>query len=183
MNGLGEQLEILTDTLRDAQRVGFVGARPIPEVIDHARRFVGALDGVSGTVVDLGTGGGVPGLVVAIDRPDLCVVLVDRRQKRTDFLERAVARLGVGHRVEVRCDDVERMATRSPGAFDAVTARGFGPPQYTLRLAARMVVPDGPIVISEPPIGDRWDPRLLDELGLVLERRLGVACFRHAQTP
>jgi 16S rRNA (guanine527-N7)-methyltransferase len=171
-------LAILTDTLRLAQRVGFFGERPIPDVIEHARCFVDALEGVTGTVADLGSGGGVPGLVIAVDRPDLEVVLVDRRQKRTDFLLRAVARLGYEHRVTVRCDDVERMAASAATVFDAVTARGFGPPASTLRLGERLVAPGGPIVISEPPSGDRWDPGLLDELVLVHERRPGVAVFR-----
>ena len=43
------------------------------------------------TVLDLGAGGGVPGLVIAHDLPDLHVTLLDRRAKRTDFLERVVA--------------------------------------------------------------------------------------------
>jgi 16S rRNA (guanine527-N7)-methyltransferase len=171
-------LTILTDTLRDAQRVGFLGQRAIPEVIEHARQFVDALDGVSGTVVDLGSGGGVPGLVIAVDRPDLAVVLVDRRQKRTDFLQRAVARLGAGERVTVRCDDVERMAAAGAAAFDGVTARGFGPPEFTLGLAVRLAAPGAPIVISEPPSGDRWDADLLGALDLDHDRRPGVAVFR-----
>jgi 16S rRNA (guanine527-N7)-methyltransferase len=169
---------ILTDTLRLAQRVGFFGPRPIPEVIEHARQFVDALEGVTGTVADLGSGGGVPGLVIAVDRPDLAVVLIDRRQKRTDFLQRAVARLGYEHRVTVRCDDVERMVADGSATFDAVTARGFGPPAVTLRLSERLVVAGGPIVISEPPTGDRWDAAMLAELCLDHERRPGVAVFR-----
>ena len=48
----------------------------------------------SGTVVDLGSGGGVPGLVIARARPDLRLVLVDRRAARTDHLPRLVRRLG-----------------------------------------------------------------------------------------
>jgi Flp pilus assembly CpaE family ATPase len=95
----GTPVDVLTETLRDAQRLGMLGPRPIGDVIEHAEQFVRALDGVTGTIVDLGSGGGVPGLVIAVGRPDLAVVLVDRREKRTDFLERAVARLAMGDRV------------------------------------------------------------------------------------
>jgi 16S rRNA (guanine527-N7)-methyltransferase len=151
----------LVAVLADAQRLGFLGSRPIDEVIRHAWSFVEAIDGRTGRLIDLGSGGGVPGLVVAHARPDLEVVLIDRRQKRTDVLERAVRRLGLVGRVAVRCADVSTVADAS---FDIVTARGFGPPATTLRQAARIVRLGGTIVISEPPIGDRWEPRLLDEL-------------------
>ena len=77
--------EQLHEALGRAQRLGFLGERPIPEVIAHARGFVSALGEVTGSVIDLGAGGGVPGLVIAVDRPDLAITLLDRRTKRTDF--------------------------------------------------------------------------------------------------
>ena len=60
-------LDDLHDALRESQRLGFLGARPIDEVIEHARSFVRGLDAVgsNGSVIDLGAGGGVPGLVIA----------------------------------------------------------------------------------------------------------------------
>ena len=151
-----ETSRVLHEALGDAQRLGFLGARPIDEVIEHARRFVDALDSIDGSIVDLGTGGGVPGLIIAHDRPDLHVTLIDRRIKRTDFLERVVGRLGWAERVEVIAADAERVAVERPSRFDAAVARGFGPPARTLELAIRLVQPGGTIVISEPPQGDRW---------------------------
>lgn len=156
----------LVHALDDAQRLGFLGARPIPDVVAHARGFVRALrahDEVD-TVLDLGSGGGLPGLVVAHDLPDLHVTLLDRRAKRTDFLERVVRRLGWGDRVSVICADVESFLPTDP--FDAVVARGFGPPEFTLSAAARLVRPGGPMVISEPPGADRWDEDVLIRLGV-----------------
>lgn len=156
----------LVTALSDAQQLGFLGARPIPEVVDHARGFVRALEahGPIETVLDLGAGGGVPGLVIAHDRPDLHVTLLDRRAKRTDFLERVVRRLGWSDRIAVVCADVE--AFRPDNRFDAVTARGFGPPGVTLSAATRFVRVGGPMVISEPPGVDRWDDALLTRLGV-----------------
>jgi 16S rRNA (guanine527-N7)-methyltransferase len=151
--------------LVESQRLGFLGERPIDEVIEHARAFVGALDEVTGTVVDLGAGGGIPGLVIAHDRPDLHLTLVDRRRKRTDFLERVVRRLRWSGRVAVIAADVEAVIA-TDSTFDAAVARGFGPPDTTLRAAARLVRPAGRIVISEPPSGDRWDQETFAELGI-----------------
>jgi 16S rRNA (guanine527-N7)-methyltransferase len=175
----------LIETLRDAQRFGFFGSRPIDEAVDHARWFVEALVpfGPPDRLVDLGSGGGLPGLVVADAFPETSVLLLDRRQKRTDFLELAVRRLGWSH-VEVRCGDVDELLAEVAAAelprFDAVTARGFGPPEFTLRSAVGLCAAGGSIVISEPPAGDRWDPRLMTELGVRGERVGAVRRFRFA---
>jgi 16S rRNA (guanine527-N7)-methyltransferase len=172
----------LVDVLTEAQRLGFLGRRPIPEVIEHSRAFVAALAErwpveASITVVDLGSGGGVPGLVIAGDLPAARVTLVDRREKRTDFLQRAVARLRLGDRVDVRCADVRALVAAGE-TFDAVTARGFGPPLSTLRLASQLVRSGGLIVISEPPAGERWPEPEVRSLGLERSRHGPVAVFR-----
>lgn len=169
----------LVAVLTEAQRLGMLGDRPVPEVVEHAQAFVDALEGVDGRVVDLGSGGGVPGLVIAAARVDLEVVLVDRRERRADFLRRAVSRLGYGDRVVVRCVDAVRMGGAEPASFDAVVARGFGPPETTLRVAVPLVRGRGPVVISEPPgeEPDRWSASLLQELGVSRTRRGAVSVF------
>ena len=167
----------LTETLRSAQRLGFLGAAPIEDAIEHARGYLPAVGPLTAgsRLADLGSGGGLPGLVLAIAHPEVDVVLIDRRQKRTDFLERAIRRLGTTN-AAVWCRDVADVARSVESGeiapFDAVTARGFGPPATTLTLATRLLAgsPGARIVISEPPAGDRWDPALLTRLGLVGER-------------
>lgn len=156
----------LVEVLNEAQHFGFLGARPITEVIEHAGAFVEALSQLSADsrVIDLGSGGGVPGLVIAHDRPDLHVTLLDRRTKRTDFLERSVRRLGWTERVSVVGIDVA--AFDPDPLFDAAVARGFGPPAETLTVAARLVRVGGRVVISEPPTGDRWDGEQLARAGV-----------------
>jgi 16S rRNA (guanine527-N7)-methyltransferase len=162
----GEPAPELVSALRDAQRLGFLGARPIPEVIGHARGFVRALTQFApvDSVLDLGSGGGVPGLIIAHDLTATRVTLLDRRARRTDALERVVRRLGWQDRVAVWCAEVETVDPAEP--FGAIVARGFGPPAFTLLHAARLVRSGGAIVISEPPGANRWDPSLLAELGL-----------------
>ena len=164
----------LVGVLTEAQRLGMIGAAPISVALGHAQAFVTALEALPGgsRVIDLGSGGGLPGLVVASRRSDVSFLLVDRRQKRADFLRRMVQRLGYGH-VEVRCDDVAtviREVEFGDDRFDGATARGFGPPEFTLRCASRVVRAGGLVVVSEPPAGDRWPGALLDELGLTSER-------------
>jgi 16S rRNA (guanine527-N7)-methyltransferase len=172
----------LTETLRQAQRFGFFGAGSIEVAIARAEQYVDALADLpsGGGVLDLGAGGGLPGLVIAAARPDLTLVLLDRRQKRTDFLELAVSRLGFTH-VDVRCEDAEAMARRIEAGttppFSAVAARGFGPPDVTLRLASACIGPGGRIIISEPPAGDRWDLALVEALDLTVTERGRVIRF------
>lgn len=174
----------LHDALASSQRIGMLGNRPVEEVIEHASAFVTALEGVHGVVIDLGSGGGVPGLVIAAARPDLRVVLVDRRATRTDHLRRLVARLGWRDRVEVVTADVASLAGFAPA--DAAVARGFGPPLTTVRAAAPLVRPGGLLVVSEPPLDDRsrWPDEDVRATGW---ERLPpadprVACFRRCST-
>ena len=79
----------------EAQKIGALGSAPLSEIIEHAATFAEALpDGVT-SCVDLGSGAGVPGLVIAIIRPEIQMTLIDRRAKRTDTLQRSVLSLGI----------------------------------------------------------------------------------------
>lgn len=168
--------------LRESQRLGLLGARPVEEAAEHAAAFAAGLGELpAGTrLIDLGSGGGLPGLVLAELLPQCSILLVDRRQKRTDFLQRAVRRLGLEH-VEVREADVSTIAQAVASGveppFGVVTARGFGPPERTLRLARRLIDDTGTIVISEPPSGERWDQGFLEALGLEGDRVGPVRVF------
>lgn len=79
---------------------------------------------VSSTVVDVGSGAGLPGLVWAICRPDLTVTLVESLQRRTTFLTEAVAKLGLGDRVDVVRARAEEVRDRR---WDVATARAVAP--------------------------------------------------------
>ena len=143
-----------------------LGQRPLPEVIEHSRAFVGALATTTGTVLDLGSGGGVPGLVIAVDRPDLDVILVERRQARADHLVRLVGRLELGDRVTVMPVDARQLQQLTP--VDAVVARSFGSTEATVRTGRPVLARGGRLVISEPPSSDpaRWSPALLERYRL-----------------
>ena len=149
----------LIDALGDAQRIGMLGDRPLDEVVDHSLPYADLIPATATSVIDLGSGGGDPGLVIAVARPDLWVTLVDRRSKRTDLLIRLVGRLGLRDRVEVIEADVADLPRRFPGrAWDVVTSRGFGPPDYTATHASPLLSEGGILLVTEPPDSDgsRW---------------------------
>lgn len=159
----------VVQAFEEAQRLGMLGARPIEEVISHSRVYLRGLLGVQGLVADLGSGGGVPALLIASERPDLHMWMIERRGARADFLRRVVQRLGFEDRVFVHETDVQQIVRLHGATFGAVTARGFGPPEVTLRMARALIAGDGRIVISDPPEGNRWSEALLDDLDLVRE--------------
>ena len=165
-------------TIRDR---GPIGEASLEAAIVHADQYVAALPAHAVDLVDLGSGGGLPGLVIAVRRPDLRVTLVERRATRADLLRRAVSALGLASHVVVVADDVSRVATERPRSFDVVTARSFAAPSITARWAGELLRSGGRLIVSEPPTDDpqRWPTPLLTSSGLVDEGRTdGLRTFR-----
>lgn len=171
----------LDRVLMRSRELGFLGPGPTAAHIHHAAAFLPGIDDLESrqgpdrvgelTLVDLGSGGGLPGLILAVRRPGIHVVLIDAIRKRTDFLEWAVAELGVHERMEVRRGRAEELA-REPdlrGSAEVVTARSFGPPAVTAECAAGFLSgPGARLLVSEPPTGseDRWPAEGLLRLGM-----------------
>ena len=82
---------------------------------------------IGASVVDVGSGAGLPGIVLAVARPDLTVVLVEPLARRTAFLEEAVTRLGLESTVTVVRGRAEDLAGGPPALADVVTARAVAP--------------------------------------------------------
>ncbi len=160
--------------LGEARELGFFGPGPLEGQLAHALAFAHAVDVLDGArCVDIGSGGGLPALVLAAVWPSTRWTLVDSMRKRTSFLERSVAALGWEDRVEVllgRTEDVVCQPGRRHAA-SLVTARGFGRPSRTAEAAAAFLSLGGRLVVSEPPgWEDRWPRERLGLLGLVPER-------------
>jgi 16S rRNA (guanine527-N7)-methyltransferase len=170
--------DTLRDALGEAQRIGMLGAGDLDAVIDRSLGFVRQLPEHTRQVIDLGSGGGDPGLVIAASCPDLSMTMVDRRAKRTDLLVRLVGRMGLSSRIEVVEADVADLARIFPSrVWDAATSRGFGSPAYTAEHAAPLIE-HGCLLVSEPPdsTGERWTVAEVRSAGFVLESvRFGVA--------
>lgn len=110
----------------------------------------------------------MPSLPMLVARPQWSAVLLDAIQKRCSFLVWAVAELGMSDRVEVWCGRAEDIGheERAREQFDAVVARGFGPPPSTVECAAPLLRPGGRLVISEPPEGRTWPADGLATVGM-----------------
>jgi 16S rRNA (guanine527-N7)-methyltransferase len=155
--------------LGDARGLGLLGPGPLQPQLEHARAFGRAVP-PERRVLDLGSGGGLPGLVLFADRADLRGVLLDATQRRCDFLRDACQRLGVADRAAVVCARAED-AARAPEwreSFDVVTARSFGPPAVTAECAVGFLRSGGTVLVSEPPEpnSNRWPAEGLAQLGL-----------------
>lgn len=106
---------------------GLMGPRETPRLWERHLFNCAAMMGLlphGCTVADVGSGAGLPGLVLAIGRPDIRVSLIEPLQRRVNFLDLAVAELDLAERVEVlhgRAEDFD------PGVgFDVVTSRAVG---------------------------------------------------------
>lgn len=148
---------------------------PVEDQIRHSLGMVAGRRTEPLAVADLGSGGGVPGLVLArLVWPNATWRLIECGVRRAAFLNEAVASLGLSPRVEVfacRAEEVGRDASMR-GSHDVVLARSFGPPAVTAECAAPLLVEGGRILVSEPP-GEldrrRWPAAGLAMLDLVVE--------------
>ena len=91
------------------------------------------------TVVDVGSGAGLPGLPLAILRPDLSITLLEPLLRRANFLDLAVTELGLADRVEV----VRARAEDHRSRYDVVTCRAVAPLPRLLGWCWPLVAPGG----------------------------------------
>jgi len=169
-----------------AKEEGALGPSPVEEHLKHALAWAEILPEPR-RFVDLGSGGGVPGLILAMLFPNSEAVLIDARRRRSANLEISVHTLGLTERVSVLCARAEE-AGRDPelrGGFDLVVARSFGSPAITAECAAPFLAVGGSLSVSEPPSAsdDRWQLDGLNALGLAKPElhRIGEAGFMVSQ--
>lgn len=93
-----------------------------------------------GRLVDVGSGGGLPGIPLAIARPELAVTLLDSSHKKTAFLRQAAAELDLPN-VTVECQRVETW--RPEQLFDNVISRAFSELAQFYALAHHLLAPEG----------------------------------------
>ena len=94
----------------------------------------------AGTLLDVGSGGGMPGIPLAIVLPELAVTLIDSNSKKTAFLRQAAIELRLSN-VNVHCGRVEQYHPSLP--FSAITSRAFAELADFVVLSRHLLAPDG----------------------------------------
>lgn len=134
-------------SLADAGVVrGLIGPREVPRLWDRHLLNCAVLAPVlpeGAEVADIGSGAGLPGLVLAIARPDLRLTLVEPLLRRTTFLSEVVDELGLDN-VEVLRGRAEEVA--GGRRFDVVTSRAVAPLDRLLRWSMPLVAAHGALV-------------------------------------
>lgn len=115
---------------------------PEAMVTQHLLDSLAVLPHLAGvrSLVDVGAGAGLPGIPLAIARPDLAVTLTDSNHKKTAFMQQACLELGLGN-ARVICERIERVQLESKA--DAVISRAFSELKEFARLAGHLIAPGG----------------------------------------
>lgn len=125
--------------------IGLVAASDIDRLgerhIRDSLRAAALLSDADSLVCDIGPGAGLPGLVLAVARPDLRFVLVEPKQRAVGFLEMAVERLGLRN-AEILAARVEEVDL----AADVATARAFSPLARSWKAGMHVLRPGGRLI-------------------------------------
>lgn len=124
-------------------------SRHVPECLALARM----LPEGPGRLVDVGSGGGLPGIVIAIARPDLEVTLVESTRKKADFLRTTTRSLDLDLEV------INERAESLSGDFDLATARAVAPLDRLIPWVMPLLRPGGRLFAVK---GENW-PQELDD--------------------
>jgi 16S rRNA (guanine527-N7)-methyltransferase len=109
---------------------GMIGPREVPRLWERHllnSAAIASLVPVGARVVDVGSGAGLPGIPLALARPDLTVTLLEPLARRVAFLTECVRRLGLERVTVVRGRAEEGPIRRQLGGADVVTARAVAP--------------------------------------------------------
>jgi 16S rRNA (guanine527-N7)-methyltransferase len=189
--------ERLHEVLLEARHLGFLGPGPVEPHVQHARGFAAAAEATLGRTparfVDMGTGGGIPGLVLALTWSTAAGVFVESSARRCRALRDWLGGLDLERRVQVVEARAEEAARRDDlrESADVVTARGFAIPAATAEIGGAFVAVGGVLIVSEPPDEDqsRWPEPALAAMGLgvAVRQEIGGAHFvvmrKATQTP
>lgn len=127
---------------------GLIGPREVPRLWERHIGNCALVEGVipeSVQVADIGSGAGLPGLVLALIRPDLHITLIEPLLRRATFLDEAVTELGLSERVTVlraRAQEVARSVS-----VDVVTARAVAPLADLLTWGWPLLKPGGHLAL------------------------------------
>ena len=131
---------------------------PRQMVVQHLLDSLAVIPHINGERwLDVGSGAGLPGMVLAVARPDWHVTLLDSNSKKTGFLQQAVIELGLGN-VQVQCARVEEF--HAPDRYDRIISRAFTELGDFLRITRHLIAAQGRWVAMKglPEQELRWVP-------------------------
>ncbi len=136
------------DLARRGEQLGLLGPLELPRLWSRHVLNCALLAPLlrSGIVGDVGSGAGLPGLVLAIARPDSRLVLIEPMERRVDWLRSEVAELGLDN-VEVIRARAEEAPLR--GQLDQVTARAVSALSKLIPITTPLVRPGGELVLMK----------------------------------
>ncbi|WP_304410565.1 16S rRNA (guanine(527)-N(7))-methyltransferase RsmG [Corynebacterium stationis] len=114
----------------DGSTRGFIGPREVPRLWDRHLincAVIGDVMDEGATVVDVGSGAGLPGIPLAIARPDLRITLIEPLLKRSVFLQEVVDKLALDNVTVIRGRAEEGPIKKAVAGADIVTSRAVAP--------------------------------------------------------
>ena len=121
------------------------------------------------SIIDVGTGGGIPGIIFAILNPQLNLTLLDSSQKKTRFLRFAQRQLKITN-VTIVCQRVEKFQANKP--FDVVISRAFTEVGNFLKLSGHLCADSGQMLAMKGPRIE--SEKNVQELGFELVQDIDV---------
>ncbi len=168
-------LSAYADLLAGYELANVIGTRHREKIVlEHLIDSLSCLTGVNlrsgDSLVDVGTGGGLPGIPLAITHPELSVTLLEATEKKVRFLEYARAELGLRNLkvLHARAEDAGRKP-RYRESFDLATARALAALPVIVEYCAPLVRPGGKILAMKGRLSE-------EELskGIAASHELGV---------
>lgn len=161
LEAFGIYLEMLVRWQRTTRLVGRADPAWIAdELILHSLLFVEFLPSSVRSVLDLGSGAGIPGIPIKIANPQVSISLIESRRKRVAFLRAVERSLGFGgiHIVHGRAEDVIGEHTEFRAGFDVVVSRSVGSGAQVIELSRPFLREPGLLVVTGQSEASSVDP-------------------------
>jgi 16S rRNA (guanine527-N7)-methyltransferase len=140
-------------------------------VLPVMRRFIGL---PNPKIADLGSGGGLPAIPIAILQPEWHLTLIEAIRKKTAFLQHVRGKLGLKN-IQILSERVEAVAKSQPGQFDAVISRAFTNLAHFLELSLPLLTPNGLIFAMKAKRADEeLQDVCMDDWRLVADEPLEI---------
>ncbi len=135
-------------------RINLTGARTVEAVVEEHfpdSFAVASVVGDATTVVDVGSGGGLPAIPLAVLCPALRLRMVEPLAKKVAFLRTAVRELGLGGTLAVEARRIEELVGSTGFPVDVALSRATFPPAEWLEVGRRLVRPGGRVLVLTVP--------------------------------